>query len=138
MGREDLNEDPRYKTLDQRMRNADEVDALVESWTSTKGKREVAEIVRKNGIASGAVATIPEVLEDPQLKARGMIVNLDHPEFGRVQGAVAHGIPIKLSESKGGFERPGPYLGANNEEIFGGWLGFSKEKLARLKKQGVI
>ena len=138
MGREDLIGDSRYKTLDQRMKNADEVDGLVESWTSTQGKKEVAEIVRKYGIASGIVATIPEVLEDPQLKARGMIVDLDHPEFGKVEGAMSHGIPIMLSESKGGFERPGPYLGAHNEEIYRGWLGYSREELDRLKKEGII
>jgi crotonobetainyl-CoA:carnitine CoA-transferase CaiB-like acyl-CoA transferase len=138
MGREDLLEDPRYKTLDSRMKNADGVDALVESWTSTLGKREVAELMRKSGIASGIVATIPEVLCDPQLKARGMIVDLEHPEFGKVQGAVSHNIPIKMSESQGGFERPGQYLGAHNEEIYGGWLNRSPEEMARLKKEGVI
>jgi CoA:oxalate CoA-transferase len=53
MGREDLSEDPRYKTQDQRMKNADEVDALVEGWTAGKEKREAVEILRKNGIASG-------------------------------------------------------------------------------------
>jgi crotonobetainyl-CoA:carnitine CoA-transferase CaiB-like acyl-CoA transferase len=138
MGREDLLEDVRYKTLDQRMKNADEVDALVESWTSGRGKRETVEILRKQGIASGIVATIPEVLADPQLNFRGMVVKLDHPEFGPVEGAVAHGIPIKLSESAGGFDRPGPYLGAHNQEIYAGWLGYSQEDLKQLHQEGVI
>jgi crotonobetainyl-CoA:carnitine CoA-transferase CaiB-like acyl-CoA transferase len=138
MGREDLIGDSRYKTLDQRMKNADEVDGLVESWTSQRGKKEVAEIVRKYGIASGIVATIPEVLEDPQLKERGMIVDLEHPEFGKVEGAKSHGIPIKLSESKGGFDRTAQYLGAHNEEIYRGWLGYSQEELQRLQKEGII
>jgi crotonobetainyl-CoA:carnitine CoA-transferase CaiB-like acyl-CoA transferase len=84
------------------------------------------------------VATIPEVLEDPQLKARGMIVNLEHPEFGKVEGAVAHGIPIKLSESKGGFDRTAPYLGAHNEEVYCGWLGYAREELERWQKEGII
>ncbi len=138
MGREDLIGNSRYQTLDQRMKNADEVDALVESWTSTQGKKEVVEIVRKYGIASGIVATIPEVLKDPQLKARGMIVDLEHPEFGKVEGAVAHGIPLKLSESKGGFDRTPPYLGANNEEVYCGWLGYAREELERWQKEGII
>jgi crotonobetainyl-CoA:carnitine CoA-transferase CaiB-like acyl-CoA transferase len=120
------------------MKNADEVDGLVESWTSQRGKKEVAEIVRKYGIASGIVATIPEVLEDPQLKERGMIVDLEHPEFGKVEGAKSHGIPIKLSESKGGFDRTAQYLGAHNEEIYRGWLGYSQEELQRLQKEGII
>jgi crotonobetainyl-CoA:carnitine CoA-transferase CaiB-like acyl-CoA transferase len=138
MGREDLMEDPRYKTQDQRMKNADEVDALVESWTVGKEKKEAVEILKRHGIASGIVATIPEVLTDPQLNFRKMIVPLDHPELGKVEGAAGHGIPIKLSESAGSFDRPGPYLGAHNEEIYGGWLGYSKEELSQLQKEGVI
>lgn len=138
MGREDLLDDPRYKRLDQRMANADEVDALVESWTMTKGKNEVVEIVRKHGVASGIVATIPEVLSDPQLIHRGMIVDLIHPELGKVQGAVAHDIPVRLSESKGSFDLPAPYLGAHNEEIYCGLLGYSLDDLRQLEKEGVI
>ncbi|MBI5968025.1 MAG: CoA transferase [Deltaproteobacteria bacterium] len=138
MGREDLIEDPRYKTLDQRMKNADEVDALVEGWTVGKEKKEAVEILRKQGIASGIVATIPEVLADPQLNFRGMIVKLQHPELGKVEGAVGHGIPVRLSESAGNFDRPGPYLGAHNEEIYGGWLGYSKEYLNQLQREGII
>ncbi len=138
MGREDLMEDPRYKTQDQRMKNADEVDALVESWTVGKEKKEAVEILKRHGIASGIVATIPEVLADPQLNFRKMIVPLDHPELGKVEGAAGHGIPIKLSESAGSFDRPGPYLGAHNEEIYGGWLGYSQEDLNQLQKEGVI
>lgn len=138
MGREDLLEDPRYKMQDLRMKNADEVDALVESWTTGKEKREAVEILRKNGVASGIVATIPEVLQDPQLNFRGMVTDLLHPEFGKVEGAVGHGVPIKLSASAGGFDRPGPYLGAHNEEIYCGWLGRSPEDLKQWKKEGVI
>jgi crotonobetainyl-CoA:carnitine CoA-transferase CaiB-like acyl-CoA transferase len=138
MGREDLVEDARYKRLDHRMQNADEVDALVESWTMTKNKQEVVDILVQAGVATGPVATIPEVLADPQLKHRGMIVDLFHPELGKVQGAVAHDIPVKLSESKGSLDLPAPYLGAHNEEIYGKWLGYSPEEVRKLKEEGTI
>jgi len=138
MGREDLLDDPRYKKLDQRMANADEVDALVGDWTITKTKQEVVDILVKHGVATGAVATIPEVLKDPQLKHRGMIVDLQHPEFGKVDGAVGHDIPIKMSESKGGFDLPAPYLGAHNEEVYSELMGYSPEVVKQLKSEGVI
>ena len=138
MGRQDLLDDPRYKKLDQRMANADEVDALVGAWTITKTKQEVVDILVKHGVATGAVATIPEVLKDPQLKHRGMIVDLLHPELGKVEGAVGHDIPIKMSESQGGFDLPAPYLGAHNEEVYGELMGFSPECVERLKNEGVI
>jgi len=138
MGREDLLEDTRFKRLDHRMQNADAVDSLVESWTSTKDKKEVVDILIKYGVATGPVATIPEVLEDPQLRHRGMIVDLYHPELGKVEGAVGHDIPVKLSESPGSLDLPAPYLGAHNEEIYGKWLGYSKEQVKKLREEGTI
>ena len=120
------------------MKNADDVDALVESWTARKEKRELVEVLKKHGIATGIVATIPEVLADPQLHYRGMVVNLEHPEFGKVEGAKGSGVPVKLSESAGRFDRPAPYLGAHNEEIYCGWLGYSREDLNQLNKEGIV
>jgi crotonobetainyl-CoA:carnitine CoA-transferase CaiB-like acyl-CoA transferase len=114
------------------------VDALVGAWTITKTKKEVVDTLIKHGVATGAVATIPEVLKDPQLKHRGMIVDLQHPEFGKVEGAVGHDIPIKMSESQGGFDLPAPYLGAHNEEVYGELMGYSPEAVKQLKNEGVI
>lgn len=138
MGREDLIDDPRCKKLDNRQANADFVDETVEAWTMTLPKLEVVDIVRNAGVASGNVATIPEVLEDPQLKHRGMITDLFHPELGKVKGAKGHDFPLKFSESKGGFERPASYLGAHNEEVLCGILGYTKEDLFKFKEDGVI
>jgi crotonobetainyl-CoA:carnitine CoA-transferase CaiB-like acyl-CoA transferase len=138
MGREDLLDDPRYKRLDFRMQNADEVDHLVEAWTMTKTKKEVVDLLIKAGVATGPVSTIPEVLEDPQLKHRGMIVGIEHPELGLVKGAVAHDIPVRMSESKGGFDLPAPYLGAHNKEIYCGMMGYSPEQVQQWKQEGVI
>jgi crotonobetainyl-CoA:carnitine CoA-transferase CaiB-like acyl-CoA transferase len=104
----------------------------------TLPKLEVVDIVRKAGVASGNVATIPEVLEDPQLKHRGMITDLYHPELGKVKGAKGHDFPLKFSESKGGFERPASYLGAHNEEVLCDILGYTKEELFKFKEDGVI
>jgi crotonobetainyl-CoA:carnitine CoA-transferase CaiB-like acyl-CoA transferase len=137
MGREDLINDPRCEKLDYRQAHADFVDATVEEWTRSLTKKEVVEAVRNAGVASGEVATIPEVLNDPQLKHRGMIADLYHPELGKVEGAVGHDFPFRFSEGEAGFELPGGYLGAQNEEILGE-LGYSKEDLARLKEEGTI
>jgi CoA:oxalate CoA-transferase len=98
----------------------------------------VEDIVRKHGVASGVVADIPDVLADPQLIHRGMIVDLFHPELGKVEGAVGHDIPVRLSESKGSFDLPAPYLGAHNEEIYCGLLGHSRDEVSQWEKDGVI
>lgn len=138
MGREELIEDPRCKKLDNRQANADFVDETVEAWTRTLPKMEVVEKVRAAGVASGNVATIPEVLADPQLQHRGMITDLLHPELGVVKGAKGHDFPLRFTESKGGFERPASYLGAHNEEVLCGILGYSQEDLFRFKEDGVV
>ncbi len=138
MEREDLIDDPRCKKLDNRQANADFVDETVEAWTQTLPKLEVVDRVRSAGCASGNVATIPEVLADPQLKHRGMITDLFHPELGKVIGAKGHDFPLRFSDSKGGFERPASYLGAHNEEILGEMLGYTKEELEQFRKDGVI
>jgi formyl-CoA transferase len=138
MGREELITDPRCEKLDYRQKNADFVDATVESWTKTLTKKQVVEAVRKAGVASGEVATIPEVLQDPQLKHRGMITDLYHPELGKVEGAVGHDFPFRFTEAEAGFDLPGGYLGAQNEEVLCGLLGYSREDVAKLKENGVI
>ena len=138
MGREDLIKDPRCEKLDYRQQHADFVDETVEAWTKTLSKKEVVAKVRAAGVASGEVATIPEVLDDPQLKHRGMITDLYHPEFGKVKGAVGHDFPFRFTESEIGFELPGGYLGAQNEEVLCGILGYSKDDLVRLKNENVI
>jgi len=138
MGREDLIKDPRCEKLDYRQVHADFVDQTVEDWTRTLTKKEVVDKVRAVGVASGEVATIPEVLSDPQLKHRGMITDLYHPEFGKVNGAVGHDFPMRFSDAEVGFELPGGYLGGQNDEVLGGILGFSQEEIARFKTDGVI
>ena len=138
MGREELIDDPRCRKLDNRQQNADFVDNTVEAWTRTLNKHEVVEAVRKAGVASGIVATIPEVLADPQLKHREMITDLYHPELGKVEGAVGHDFPMRFSDTRGSFELPGSYLGSHNEEVLCGILGYSKEQVAQWKKDGVI
>jgi len=138
MGREELITDPRCEKLDYRQVHADFVDQTVEEWTSTLTKKEVVEKVRAVGVASGEVATIPEVLADPQLHHRGMITPLYHPEFGKVDGAVGHDFPYRFSDAEIGFELPGGYLGAQNDEILGDLLGYSAEELEKLKAEDVI
>ncbi|MBE0597830.1 MAG: CoA transferase [Desulfuromonadales bacterium] len=138
MGREELINDPRCQKLDHRQANADFVDNTVEAWTRTLPKHEVVDKVRAAGCAAGSVATIPEVLADPQLAHRGMITDLYHPELGKVIGAKGHDFPFRFSELKGGFDLPGGYLGSHNEEVLSELLGYSKEQVEQLKKDDII
>ncbi len=131
MGREDLIGDPRYETADARWRNKTEVDALVEGWTSERSKHEVMKVLAGAGVPCGAVLDTGEVLEDPHLRARDMIVELDHPVRGR---HVTVGNPIKLSASPAHITRA-PLLGEHRRQVLAE-LGYTDAEIAVLEGDG--
>ena len=133
MGREDLVTDPRYATGDARWKNKAEVDALVEAWTSQRTKHEVMKILGSAGVPCGAVLDTGEVIDDPHLRARDMIVEIPHPVRGQY---VTVGNPIKLSASPTTIG-PSPQLGEHRREILTE-LGYSDTDIEALAKDGAI
>jgi len=133
IGREDLVGDARYETPEARWRNKAEVDALVESWTSARGKHEVMKILAGAGVPCGACLDTGEVLTDPHLLARDMIVEVEHPVRGRY---LTVGNPIKLSASPTTIG-PSPLLGQHREEILKE-LGYGDNDIRALAKDGAI
>jgi formyl-CoA transferase len=133
IGREDLVGDARYETPDARWKNKGEVDRLVEDWTSKRPKREAMEILAGAGVPCGACLDTGEVLTDPHLLARDMIVEVEHPVRGRF---VTVGNPIKLSASPTTIT-PSPLLGEHREEILAE-LGYSADEIDDLAKDGAI
>ena len=138
MEQEKLRENPNYRDPASRVRHGKEVDALIGEWVKKRTSQEAIETLRRNRIACSPVLEIQEVLNDPQLKHRKMIADLQHPVFGKVCGACAAGFPIKFSEMDLQYGRPAPQLGQDNEEIYSQLLGFDPEKLSQLKKEGVV
>jgi formyl-CoA transferase len=134
IGREDLLSDPRFATPQARADHVREVDAIVQGWCRDKGKYEVMETLGRAGVPAGAVMDTMELSEDPNLRAREIFVTVDHP----VRGAFTMpGWPVKLSRSHVPVT-PAPLLGADNEAVYGAWLGYTREQLADLKEEGVI
>jgi formyl-CoA transferase len=133
IGREDLIGDARYETPEARWNNRDEVDRLVEDWTSKRPKHEAMELLAGAGVPCGACLDTGEVLTDPHLLARDMIVEVDHPVRGRF---LTVGNPIKLSESPTTIT-PAPLLGEHRAEILTE-LGYSSDQIDELAKNGAI
>ncbi|PON19290.1 formyl-CoA transferase [Candidatus Entotheonella serta] len=133
-GLQHLGDDPKYATPDARWENRAELDAIVKDWTGQRSKYEVMEILGNAGVPCGAVQDTREVLADPHLKAREMIVDLEDPSFGPFQTA---GCPIKLSASPVTIERP-PQLGEHTDRVLRDLLELSADDLARIKEQGVV
>jgi formyl-CoA transferase len=133
IGRDDLIGDPRYETAESRARHADDVNALIEAWTTARDKHEVMRILAAAGVPCGAVQDTAEVLADPHLRAREMIVEVPHPVRGSYLTA---GNPVKLSASPTKIEAA-PLLGQHNREILAS-LGYGDAEIAALKAGGAI
>jgi len=134
IGREELKDDPRFATPEARREHVRQVDTLIGEWMKDYSKLEAMEILGRAGVPAGAVLDTQEITDDAGMRAREMIVELDHPERGAF---TMPGWPVKLSESHVPVT-PAPLLGADNETVFGEWLGLSADDLAALKSSDVI
>src|SRR5881397_1511090 len=133
MGRADLVGDARYETAAARWQHKAEVDALVEDWTSKRPKHEVMKILAGAGVPCGACLDTGEVLTDPHLHAREMIVEVEHPVRGRY---ITAGNPIKLSASPTKISAA-PLLGQHRREILNE-LGYNDAAISALEAEGAI
>jgi formyl-CoA transferase len=134
VGRPELGDDPRYADRRDRVQFIDEIDDMIEAWTEKRTKHEVMEILAGAGVPCGAALDSVEVLADPHLKARGMIVELEHPRRGKYPMPAN---PVRLSDSPTTMQRA-PLLGEHNGDVYGGLLGLSAADIESLRKDGVI
>jgi len=125
----------RLATLEARRGAVDEVERLVETWTSTRPAAEVAEALQAAGIESVPVADLGDASADPQLAHRGHFVTLTHPCMGPC-GYERNG--FRLSDAPAGYERTSPTLGEHNEMVLGEILGLDQAERSRLADSGVL
>jgi len=134
IGREDLLDDPRMADGPMRAANRAAVDAAITEWTSKRTKHEVMEIIAGAGVPCGAVLNTLELMHDPDLHARGMMQKIDHPVRGPV---TVPGWPLRMSGSKVAL-KCAPIHGADNEAIFGEWLGCSAADVREMRQRKVL
>jgi formyl-CoA transferase len=132
--RRDVFDDPRFKDRKAQRENAEALTQIIEEWTGTRTKHEVMKIMGEAGVPCGAVLDSVELLNDPHLRERGMIVTVDHPVRGKF---TMPGCPVKLEDSPAEITTA-PLLGQHNREIYGAMMGFKDDDLEQLKQQGVI
>jgi formyl-CoA transferase len=134
LGRPELAEDPRFKTPDSRWDNRGELNAIVEAWTRQRSKYEVMQLLGDAGVPCGACQDTGEVLADPHLKAREIIVDVDYPTRGTYQTV---GCPVKLSDSPVAVTRP-PLLGEHTAALLNELCGVDPDEVTKLREDGVV
>jgi crotonobetainyl-CoA:carnitine CoA-transferase CaiB-like acyl-CoA transferase len=135
MGREEIENDPRFTRNENRVDNQAAADALVTEWTMQHTKWEVFEITKRHRIPSAPVRDLIEVMHDPHMHERGALEWIDHPELGRV---IVPTTPLRLHGATTVATEPSPGLGEHNAEIYGTWLALSSAEIAELGASGVI
>ena len=127
--------DPALSVVAERHRRHDAIDAAVAAWTRSRDAHEVAALLQEAGVAAGPVLSNLEMVADPHLRARNMIVPIDHPEAGRREFP---GFPIRLSETPVQRFAAAPTLGQHNEAVLRDLLGYSESEYAALLAAGVV
>ena len=134
MQQDELAEDERFATMAARKANERELDAIIGEWTAAWGHYEAMHILQRHGVPSGAVLTIPEVMSDPQLRARGAWSEQVHPDAGAWDVETP---PWNLTRTPGHARIPAPGFAEHNRYVFRDLLGLDEETIARLYADGV-
>ena len=132
--RPDLMEDPRFVTNDDRVAHRAECIETLCNIFRAKPVAHWVELISDAGVPCGPINRVSEVVQDPQVLARSMMVDIPHP---KVPDLRVTGSPLKLSETPPSVRHHPPLLGQHNEEVLLE-LGYDSSKIAHLREKGVI
>lgn len=136
MGQPQLALDPKFATNEARVKNQDELDAIVSGWTRARRRYDVMRQCQNAGIIAATVQSAEDRVEyDPQLQHREVFPIVQHPELGEVP---YEGYPPKLSRTPAYVQGRAPTLAEHNDYVFGELLGMSATEIAGLRERGVI
>ena len=135
VGRPELTADPKFAEAQQRLRHAGEIDAIMADWIGQRTLDAALAVFEQAGVAAAPVYDVEQLLDDPQLRARGVYPSIPDPELGsmRVQAPVP-----RFSDTPGAVTHLGPRLGEHNAEVYRELLGLGRDRLHELHRQGVI
>ena len=135
VGLSELIADERFATPALRLQNHAEVTALFQEAFLKRNAAEWIAEFQAAGVPAGPILTVADVLDnDPHVKAREMVVEVDHPVVGKMKTL---GVPVKLSETPGAVTKAAPTLGQHSREILTE-LGYSNDEIDALADRNVI
>ncbi len=135
MGRDDLAADERYLTVEGRMADQETLEAIIQDWTEGLGRADIAARLDAVGVPYAQVASVREVAGSPQIAARGMIVEAEHPVHGTIR---MPGNPIHMEKTPPTVRKAPPSVGEDNDHVYRDILGFDENEVARLRAEGAI
>jgi len=131
----ELAQEPRFKTMSQRIIHRGELIPLIADVMRTRSKREWIEALEVANVPCGPINNMKEVFEDPQVRHRQLRVDMPHPSGGTASVVRS---PVRLSETPVEYRLAPPTLGQHNEDILKGLLGKSDAEIARLKADKTV
>ena len=135
MGLGHIKEDPKFAVNKDRVDNRLELQEILDPFFAEKTVGETIETLRGAGIPCGPINNLEQVLNEPQILAREMVVDIDVPVAGPTK---VTGVPIKLSETPGAVRTPPPTLGQHTEEVLESVLGMDEAQRNVLRDEGVV
>ena len=135
IGQDDLLDDDNFATSGRRKKREADIDAMIESWSSTLSRNDAYRQMREARVPVAPVRNIEEVRTDPHLHERGMLSWMHHPELGDL---VMPSSPIRYSDYATTDVTFFPQVGAHNRDVYRDWLRLDENEIARLAERQVI
>ena len=135
IGRGDLVDAGRFASTQNRNEHADELDEIVASWVAQHTLDDVLRIWDEAGVAGAPIYSVEDIVADPQVRARDMLVEVDDEELGRIR---MHNVFPRLRATPGAIRHAGRPIGADNREVFVERLGHTEEELKAWCRDGVM
>jgi benzylsuccinate CoA-transferase BbsF subunit len=135
MGKAELANDARFRTMALRKKNEDALDEIITSWTKERDRWEVTRILQSAGVAAFPSMSNKDLAEDAHLRERGFLVELEHPEVGK---RMHTGIPWQMSGTPCRVRKAAPVRDADTEDVLKSLLGYTSDRIDRLRKSEVL
>jgi formyl-CoA transferase/CoA:oxalate CoA-transferase len=135
IGCPELAGDPRFRSNSERNRNRESLIARLQQVFLTRSYEEWETLLTESGIPVGAINNLAQVVDHPQVKARGSIVEIDHPRAGKVRVV---GVPVRLSATPGSIRTPSPALGEHTAAVLRELLGLGAAEIDALQASGAL